>query len=117
MPLSPTRSLVGIAFLNLRARGYGHVQAIRMAAKACEPVMGLAIAFHNLDHWPTQTEYAEIYEISERSAQREWAAFREAFPEEASPERFAREFYAEYGRRLSKDAVFADPAPAALQPA
>jgi hypothetical protein len=91
---------------------------MKQAANACEPVFLLALARHKLDRWPTQAEYAELAGINERTAQRQWASFRQAFPQEESPERFARAVYAEFGRRVAdRSALTVSPAPPELQPA
>ena len=76
--------------LNLQRAGVGRLKAIRRSADACATVWAFAYEKHKTDVWPTQAEYADYWRISERSAQREWAVFREAFPGEDSPERLAR---------------------------
>jgi hypothetical protein len=92
--------LTAVAFLNLQAAGEKKLPAMKHAADAIQPIWGMAFARHKLDHWPSQAEYAAFYEMSERKAQHEWAAFRRAFPGEQSPERIARLFYAEVGKRV-----------------
>jgi hypothetical protein len=109
--------LQGIAYLNLRARGYGLIRAGRGAVAGCLPVVQLAIAREHVGHWPSQAEYARYWNLKERTAQRHWAQFRDAFPGEETPERLAKLIFAEYQGRLSEDCVFTEPAPAELQPA
>ncbi len=42
------------------------------AAKVASTVVLLALLAQQLDHWPTQKEYAQAFEVSERKAQMEW---------------------------------------------
>ncbi len=72
--------LASIAYLRLVEQGASRVGALKKAVDAVEPVVMLALARHMLGKWPTQAEYAEAAEISERTAQRQWAAFKNAFP-------------------------------------
>ena len=88
------------------------------AASACATVASLAIAKHQLGHWPTQAEYAAYWKLSERRAQREWHASREAFPGERTPESLARHVLAEASHRLDNQAAaLSVPAPDGLVPA
>lgn len=109
-----------IAFLNLRNHeGYGTVQAMKKAAEACTTIACLAIAAINSDEgFPSQLDYAAYWKLSERTAQREWALFKKAFPGEESPERLARWLMSEYASRLSKrqdaSVAFSAEAPATL---
>ena len=110
-----------IAFLNLRnGEGYGTVQAMKKAAEACTTIACLAIAAIKSpeDGFPTQLDYAAYWKLSERTAQREWALFKKAFPGEESPERLARWLASEYAARLSKredaSVAFSAEAPATL---
>jgi hypothetical protein len=109
-------SLTAIAYVNLVDAGEGHLKAIKHAANACTPIAGLAIARSELGYWPTQTEYAAHWKISERKAQLEWAAFRRAFPGEQTPERFAKLLYADAGPKIERSVVLTSPAPPELQP-
>lgn len=70
------------------------------AGKICTTIVALAIAARDLQHWPTQAEYADYWKQSLRSAQREWALFHRAFPEEKSPDRIAQRLFAEMQARL-----------------
>jgi gamma-glutamyltranspeptidase len=93
-----------VAFLNLRAQGYGTVRAMKAAADALTTAATLAIAASQSENgFPTQAEYAAYWKLSQRSAQREWERFRKAFPHEDGPERLARAIVAEYSRRLAKE--------------
>lgn len=97
--------------MNLQNAGVGKLRSMKEAAAACEPVVALAIARKQLGHWPSQSEYAQHWKISERTAQYEWALFRKAFPEEESPERLAKQLYAEVGadRIEDRSAAFSVP--------
>jgi hypothetical protein len=101
--MSTTRSqtLGEVAFLNLRAAGYGTTRAMKGAADAIATAGALAIAAtHSENGFPTQAEYARYWKQSERSAQREWERFRKAFPDEEGPERLAKVLMTGYSRRL-----------------
>jgi hypothetical protein len=109
--------VIEVATLNLREAGHGPIKSITKAGDALAVAIALAIcAADHEDGWPDQTEYAAYWRISERSAQREWAQFREAFPDSAGPEQLARYIHAEVGRKLKRNAAsaFSLPAPAAL---
>jgi hypothetical protein len=98
---SPT--LGEVAFRNLQAAGYGRIRAMKKASEALTTLSCLAIAASRSENgFPTQAEYAAYWKQTERSAQRDWQRFREAFPSEESPERLARWLVSEYGRRLAE---------------
>lgn len=112
---SPT--LGEVAFRNLQAKGYGRIRAMKKASEALTTVSCLAIAASRSENgFPTQAEYAAYWKQTERSAQRDWERFREAFPGEKGPERLARALVAEYSRRLSEhdDPGFAFSLPATV---
>lgn len=98
-------SLTAVAYLRLKAQGDSPLRAMKHAANAIEPICKLAIARHELGRWPSQVEYAEHWKISERRAQRDWADFRRAFPDEQNPERVARWLYSELDARVKDRAV------------
>lgn len=100
MKRRPPKTLTEVAYLNLRNQGIGPLAAINRAADAIATIGALALARRDFDHWPTQVEYATFWKVSERTAQREWARVKEAFPGEDGPERLARHVYAELGDRL-----------------
>jgi hypothetical protein len=81
--------LADVAVHNLMEGGTGRLKANLTAAQALTTVWRLAYAAHKLGDWPTQAEYAEHWEINDRTAQRHWATFRAAFPEEEDPQRLA----------------------------
>jgi hypothetical protein len=113
-------SLIVVAMTNLLADGDSRIKAMKGAATTCATVCTLALLGRLLDHWPTQADYADYCEISERKAQQEWALFRRAFPGEESPDRIARWLSTEVGRRIEdKTAPLTVPAPPdlALAPA
>ena len=117
--LMATRSqtLGEVAFLNLQAKGYGRIRAMKKAAEALTTVSCLAIAASRSENgFPTQAQYAAYWKQNERSTQRDWERFREAFPGEKGPERLAKALVAEYSRRLSQheDPGFAFSLPATL---
>lgn len=96
-------TLVDVAVANLRAAGSNPAKASVQAAKALSTVWALAITAEKLDHWPTQADYAEYWRIPERTAQREWAAVRAAFPTEQTPDRLAQRVRATVaGQRLAE---------------
>ena len=98
---SPT--LGEVAFRNLEAAGYGRIRAMKKASEALTTLSCLAIAASRSENgFPTQADYAAYWNQTERSAQRDWQRFREAFPTEESPERLARWLVSEYGRRLAE---------------
>jgi hypothetical protein len=104
--------LVAVAMVNLIESGDSRIKALKNAGAVGTTVCSLAIAARKLDHWPTQTEYAAYWKISERKAQQEWALFRRAFPGEESPDRIARWLHNELGRRVEeKTAPLTVPAP------
>lgn len=110
--MAKNQSLAAVALINLINAGESKPRATLQAAQACATAITLAIAARELDHWPTQAEYAANTGISERKAQKEWALFRRAFPGEDSPERIARWLYSEVGRRIEeKTAALTVPAP------
>lgn len=80
--------------------GMGLMRATVNAGKVCTLLVTLAWAARDLGHWPTQREYADYWNESRSSAQREWALFKRAFPEEESPDRIAKEVLAQMGGRL-----------------
>ena len=100
MPRSTRTTLVAQATENL-VKGSQHAppmnraKAILTATAALVDVWALAIAAEDLGHWPSQTEYAEARCISDRSAQRHWERFRQAFPTEDGPERIGKLVWAE----------------------
>lgn len=120
-------NLQTIAFLNIEAaagrqtsvRSLKSFRSMKAAADAVEPIWGLAMARSKLGSWPNQTEYAEFWGISERTAQREWAAFRNGFPDEESPERLARWLYSEVSEKIANKAaaLTVEVKPEVLQPA
>lgn len=110
--------LTTVAFLNLNADGVGKLAAMKQAADACATIWAVANAAEKLGHYPSQAEYAETWDVSERTAQREWALFRRAFPTEETPERLARLLMSEPDRRLDDaSSALTMPAPADLLPA
>lgn len=102
------RTLADVAFANLRAAGYGTWRAHLLTARVIATLGKLAMAAHagaGADDWPTQVEYADYWEISPRTAQREWHLFGQAFELEpdrvdAELERMARWALSQYGARL-----------------
>ncbi len=112
-----TPTLGEVAFRNLEAAGYGRIRAMKKASEALTTLSCLAIAASRSENgFPTQAEYAAYWKQTERSAQRDWQRFREAFPTEESPERLARWLVSEYGKRLTEreDPGFAFSLPASV---
>jgi len=96
----PQPSIIELAIRNLVAGGMSPTKASLKGAQAAVLVWALGHAAHELGRWPTQAEYAAFWGISERTAQREWVLFGQAFPGEQSPERLARHIVAELGKRI-----------------
>ena len=111
VPKRMTRTLGEVAAMNLiQSEGLKPWKATRAAADAVSTVACLAIAALSgagEGNWPTQAEYAAYWKIAERTAQRQWADFRRAFPEEQTPDRLARLVRDDYGRRLQESGVSA----------
>lgn len=101
-----TPTLAEVAVTNLRNSGVGPIASVKKASDALGTAVALAIAAlrgaATDGGWPTQAEYATYWKITERTAQREWALFRQAFPNETSPDRLARWLTVEYRRRLEQ---------------
>lgn len=109
------RTLAEHAAANLQASGMGQIKSVVKAAQACSHVWALAICAHKLGRWPTQTEYAEWWKITDRSVQREWALVRQAFPGEESPERLARWVLSEVSSRIEEpSSALSVPMPASV---
>jgi len=98
----PPRTLSEHALVNLRAAGVGPLKAPVVAAQVVTDIWALAFAAFELGHWPTQPEYAAFWKITDRTAQRQWARFRQAFPDESSPDRLARLLQSEMGKRMAE---------------
>lgn len=110
--------LAAVATINLRASGVGKLASMKQAADVCGLLWALANSTHHLGHYPSQAEYAAEWKISERTAQREWALFKRAFPTEESPERLARWLLSESSRRIEDaSSALAVTAPSDLIPA
>jgi len=93
-------------------------RAAKRAADAVSAALALAISAYRNDGDYSQGTYASYWKVTRRVAQRDWEAFREAFPGLDSPEPLARAIVAEYGRRLEKLNPSAGlSVPAALLPA
>ena len=91
----------------------GRIQVLKQIQRATKivevPVM-LAIAHANGagtgDEWPTQAEYAEFWGFDLRTAQRQWALYRDVLGPEAEPLAVAKAIHNDYTARLRKrDAV------------
>lgn len=76
------------------------LRVIRDASDVCADLWALAYCAVELGHWPTQAEYAAFWQITDRTAQRQWARFRLAFPGEESPDRVGRLIRDEVDRRI-----------------
>lgn len=63
-----------------------------------------AVCKQELGGTPTQTEYREFWSLKVRTAEREWAQVRDAFPGEEGPERLGVEIANQASKQLlSKD--------------
>lgn len=102
MPRKPPKTYAEIAFFNLRAQDVGTVKAFNTASKAMLTAVSLAYVAAQQDGWPTQEQYARFWNVTDRTAQREWALFRQAFPTEPGPDRVAKMIFESNGRRLAQ---------------
>jgi len=103
MARRPPRTLVEVAAERFEANGAGRVRSIKMAADVMATVGCLAIAGYRSENgWPTQAQYAAYWKMDERTAQREWSRFREAFPEEGTPDRLAQAMVLDFGARMAQ---------------
>lgn len=104
-------TLAEVAFRNLVAEyedpqhpRIATLKATKKAAEAITTVACLAICADKgagVDGgWPTQAQYADWWNITERQAQREWELFKRAFPGEESPDRMAQVLLARHRRLL-----------------
>lgn len=100
-------TLAQVAYIRAREAGFGTLKAYKVASDALQLPICLAIAQVKGaaadGGWPTQSEYARFWKMTDRTAQREWALYRQVFGPDAKPEDLARQLVAEYGRRLEKD--------------
>jgi|SRR5579884_3010398 len=118
-------TLVQVAYARARQSGAGTLKAYKLASDAVQLPVCLAIAQVKGaaadGGWPTQAEYARFWGLTDRTAQREWARYREVFGPDARPEELARQLVAEYGRRLAEgergNPALVMSAPASLLPA
>jgi len=99
MPPKPLPLSV-VALVNLHESGMSKLKSIHKAAAVCASLWQITYTWQKLGHYPTQAEYADEWKVSERSVQREWALFKQAFPGEESPERLARWMLSEINRRI-----------------
>ena len=70
----------------------GDLKSIRIGAQVCEFILEWTIATRALGHEPGIEEFGKWWKTSEkglRTAYRRLALFRELFPEEDTPKRFA----------------------------
>jgi hypothetical protein len=95
--------LAAAAAVGLHLAGDGRVRCLTNAGKVVALLWSLAYCTHKIGHYPTQLEYSEYWGITDRTAQREWALFRRAFPEERSPERLARWVLSEVSGRIENE--------------
>ena len=89
--MSKRREMNTILEVCLAAAG-GEIRAIPKAAKVCEFILEWAVATKALGHDPGIEEFGRWWKHSEkmqRTAYRRLALFRELFPDEGTPKRFA----------------------------
>ena len=107
-----------VAVANRVAAGDSSVRASVAGARAVAVVWQLAACAEALGRWPNQAEYAAHWKITERTAQSDWRAVREAFEGERTPDRLARKLREHvFGARLEDPAAafsapFEPPVPA-----
>jgi fermentation-respiration switch protein FrsA (DUF1100 family) len=97
----PPKTLLEHAYVNLRARdertGWrASARAVKGAYDAVTVAANLAIARAVQGEWLDQAGYAEFWDVSERTAQRQWKLFKEAFPGQTSPRGVAEVFYSRF---------------------
>jgi hypothetical protein len=80
MPQRPPKNLAEQAAMALIHDGVKPMKATWMAAQICANLWALAGTWKRLGRMPTQLEYCEEWNITERVAQRHWADIRRAFP-------------------------------------
>jgi hypothetical protein len=82
------------------------LKQMQRATKVVEVPVMLAIAHADGagtgDEWPTQAEYAEWWGFDLRTAQRQWALYRQVLGDEADPLVVAKAIHNEYTARLRK---------------
>jgi hypothetical protein len=103
------RTLGEVAVRNILAQnGAGkpslvaQARAAKQAADALTVAVALAISAYRNDGDYSQKTYATWWEITDRTAQRDWESFRRAFPGEQTPQRVAERIVAEYGQRMAE---------------
>jgi hypothetical protein len=73
--LTPTLSLADLARMRLkRDHGYGDVKAMLTAARIGSFLLALSETYAALGHWPSRSEYATHWHLSERQVSRDWSA-------------------------------------------
>lgn len=108
-----------VAATNLILQGDGKLKSLTTAGRIGSILAQLIVCARNYDGdgWPTQADYAAYWKITDRTAQREWALFRRAFPGEDGPDRIAQAIVHQQGaRRVAENpaSVMSLPAPPAL---
>lgn len=90
--------------MNLIRSGMGQVKAVTKAASVVADLWEWARAADELQHWPSQVEYAAYAKITDRQVRRRLDAFRAAFPGEQSPQRLAMWLHENHLSRLDRAA-------------
>jgi len=84
----PPRTIAELAANNLRAGGLGQIKSVLQASNVCASIWAWWFVSDQLGHWPTVAEYSSAMRVTERTAYRELALFRRAFPGEKDHRRY-----------------------------
>lgn len=109
-----TPTLAEIAVANLRRAGRSRTRAMIEAAQACSLIWAWAKTTRDLGHEPTRFEHAQHWHQTERSAYRDLARFRAAFPTEKDPQNLANWLSAQQAELVNEGAVMGLAAPPGL---
>jgi hypothetical protein len=90
------RNLAEQAAMGLVHDGVKPLKATWMASQVCANLWCLARTWKRLGRMPTQLEYCDEWEVNERTAQRQWAELKRAFPGLPVPERQAVEYLTQH---------------------
>ena len=101
--MSKRREMNTLLEVCLEAAG-GDIRAIPKASRVCGFILEWAVVMKRLGHNPGIEEFGKSWKESEkrqRTANRRLAEFRELFPDESTPERFAALLLEKEERELS----------------
>jgi hypothetical protein len=96
---------MAVAMRNLVNSGMKKPLAAVAAGKALAVLWKFLVAGQSLNHWPTQHEYADYWNETRRTAERDWERFRRAFPTQQSPRKLAELVRAQRPAQIPDDDV------------